>query len=38
VRYPWLFSTAATVLVAVAVLVGLFGAFWFARRLVARGQ
>jgi hypothetical protein len=38
VRYPWLFSTAATVLVALAVLVGLFGAFWFARRLVARGQ
>jgi len=36
-RYPWMFSTAATVLVAVAVLVGLFGAYWFARRLVARG-
>jgi len=38
VRYPWLFTTTATVLVAVAVVVGLFGAFWFARRLVARGQ
>ena len=38
VRYPYLFSTTSTVLVAVAVLVGLFGAFWFARRLVARGQ
>ena len=37
VRYPWMFSTGATILVAVAVLVGLFGAFWFARRLVARG-
>jgi len=24
------------VLVGVAVLVGLFGAYWFARRLVAR--
>ena len=38
IRYPYLFSTTATVLVAVAVLVGLFGAYWFARRLVARGQ
>ena len=37
VRYPNLFSTPATVLVALAVLVGLFGAVWFARRLVARG-
>jgi hypothetical protein len=37
-RYPNMFSTAATVLVAVAVMVGLFGAYWFARRLVARGQ
>ena len=38
VRYPNMFSTGATVLVALAVLVGLFGAYWFARRLVARGQ
>jgi len=38
IRYPNLFSTGATVLVALAVLVGLFGAYWFARRLVARGQ
>ena len=38
VRYPYLFSTTATVFVVIAVLVGLFGAFWFARRLVARGQ
>ena len=37
-RYPNLFSAAATVIVAVAVLVGLFGAYWFARRMVARGQ
>ena len=38
VRYPALFSPAATIFVALAVLVGLFGAYWFARRLVARGQ
>ena len=38
VRYPYLFSTSATILVGVAVLVGLFGAYWFARRLVVRGQ
>ena len=37
-RYPQYFSPTATVLVAIAVLVGLFGAYWFARRLVARGQ
>jgi hypothetical protein len=37
-RYPNLFSAAATVMVLLAVLVGLFGAYWFARRLVARGQ
>jgi hypothetical protein len=36
-RYPHLFSTAATVLVGVVVLVALFGSYWFARRLVARG-
>ena len=38
VRYPALFSPAATIFVALAALVGLFGAYWFARRLVARGQ
>ncbi len=36
VRYPNLFSSSATAIVIVAVLVGLFGAFWFARRLVSR--
>ena len=35
-RYPWLFSTAATVLVGLAAFVGLFGAFYFGRRLVRR--
>jgi len=35
-RYPHLFSTAATIFVALAVMVALFGAYWFARRLVAR--
>jgi hypothetical protein len=37
-RYPYLFSPGSTVLVALAVLVGLFGAYWFARRLVTRGE
>ena len=36
VRYPWLFSTSSTVLVAVAALIGVFGAVHFARRLVLR--
>jgi hypothetical protein len=36
VRYPQYFSGGATVAVALAVLVGLFGAFWFGRRLVRR--
>lgn len=35
-RYPNLFSTTATVFVGLAVLVALFGAYWFGRRLVAR--
>jgi asparagine N-glycosylation enzyme membrane subunit Stt3 len=35
-RYPQYFSGGATVAVALAVLVGLGGAFWFARRLVRR--
>jgi len=36
VRYPQFFSPAATVLVALAALVGLLGAFYFGRRLVRR--
>jgi hypothetical protein len=36
VRYPGYFSGGATAAVALAALVGLFGAFWFARRLVRR--
>jgi len=35
-RYPTMFSTSATVLVALAAIVGLFGAFYFGRRLVRR--
>jgi hypothetical protein len=35
-RYPRMFSTGASVLVAVAAMVGLFGAFYFGRRLVRR--
>ncbi len=35
-RYPRLFSTSASVLVALAALVGIFGAFYFGRRLVRR--
>lgn len=36
VRYPQYFSGSATVAVGLAVIVGLAGAFWFARRLVRR--
>ncbi len=36
IRYPQYFSGGATVAVAIAILVGFFGAFWFARRLVRR--
>jgi asparagine N-glycosylation enzyme membrane subunit Stt3 len=36
VRYPQYFSGGATVALVLAVLVGLFGAFWFGRRLVRR--
>jgi hypothetical protein len=35
-RYPRLFSTGSTLLVALTALVGLFGAFYFGRRLVRR--
>ena len=35
-RYPYLFSPSATVLIAVTAIVGLFGAFYFGRRLVRR--
>jgi hypothetical protein len=37
VRYPFLFSTTATVLVVVVTLVGVGGAVYFARKLVRRG-
>jgi len=36
VRYPYYFTTASTVLVVIAAAVGVFGAFWFGRRLVRR--
>ena len=36
IRYPYLFSTAASVLVALTAAVGVFGAFYFGRRLVRR--
>jgi len=36
VRYPGLFSTSASVLIALTVLVGLGGAFYFGWRLVRR--
>lgn len=36
IRYPQYFSGGATVAVGFAVIVGLFGAFWFGRRLVRR--
>ena len=35
-RYPWLFTTGATVLVGVAAAVAVFGAAYFGRRLVKR--
>jgi len=35
-RYPRLFSSSATVLIAITAFVGLFGAFYFGRRLVRR--
>jgi len=36
IRYPYLFSRGATALILAAAAVGLFGAFWFGRRLVKR--
>lgn len=36
IRYPYLFSTGATVLTAITAFVGVFGAFYFGRRLVRR--
>lgn len=36
VRYPFLFSTTATVLVLLVAMVGAGGAVYFARRLVKR--
>jgi hypothetical protein len=36
IRYPFLFSTTATVLVVVVAIVGVGGAAYFARKLVRR--
>lgn len=36
VRYPRYFSGGATAAVVITVAVGVFGAFWFGRRLVRR--
>lgn len=36
VRYPYLFSTTATIMVVLAACVGVTGAAYFARRLVKR--
>jgi hypothetical protein len=36
VRYPWLFSSGASALVAFTAAVGVFGAIYFGRRLVRR--
>jgi hypothetical protein len=35
-RYPYLFSTSASVLVGLTAAVGVFGALYFGRRLVRR--
>jgi len=35
-RYPGMFSTSATVLIVITAFVGVFGAFYFGRRLVRR--
>jgi hypothetical protein len=37
VRYPFLFSTTATVLVVIVTLVGAGGAVYFARKMIRRG-
>ena len=36
IRYPYMFSTSATVLIVITAFVGVFGAFYFGRRLVRR--
>ena len=36
IRFPRLFSSSANVLIAITAFVGLFGAFYFGRRLVRR--
>jgi hypothetical protein len=36
IRYPWLFSPAASALVALAAVIGVFGAIYFGRRLIRR--
>ena len=33
-QHPWLFSTTSTVLVGVTAVVGVFGAFYFGRRII----
>jgi phosphatidylserine synthase len=35
-RYPRMFSPAASVLVVIAALVGVFGALYFGRRIIRR--
>jgi hypothetical protein len=35
-RYPWLFLGATKILAMVAIAIGIFGAGYFARRLVGR--
>ena len=35
-RYPRMFSTSASVLVAITALVGVFGALYFGRRMMRR--
>jgi hypothetical protein len=36
IRYPYMFSTSATVLIVITAFVGVFGAFYFGRQLVRR--
>jgi hypothetical protein len=36
IRYPWLFSPAASALVVLAAVIGVFGAMYFGRRLIRR--
>jgi hypothetical protein len=36
IRYPYMFSTSATVLIVITAFVGVLGAFYFGRQLVRR--